>query len=144
MFSHPISSVAAPPAPSPVMRTDLRPTADTAALVRDPQPDIPLPVPASISQKSTVTQAKMSSPPVDVSAIQRVLKPYGVVMLPQGPAEQPAGKKADVVAGTGHAAMDIPQQTKAAPPEDTENNAAPPVALSTHDTDPPETGTQAL
>ncbi len=45
----------ATPRPPPIVQSDLRPTADTAALVHDPRPDIPLPVPASFAQKGAVT-----------------------------------------------------------------------------------------
>ena len=144
MSLQPISSAAAPPTPAPVPRTDLRPTADTAALVRDPQPDIPLPVPASISQKSTVTQAKMSSAPVDVYAVQRVLKPYGVVMLPQGPAGQPADEKADAAIEAENAPTVIPPQIKAAAATDSGHTALAIGALPTDDTGWAETDTSAI
>ena len=80
---------AAQPAPPPVLHADLRPTADTAALVRDPRPHVPMPMPASIAQKGAVAQAQLSPDTAPVAAVERVLKPYGVVMLPQGPQSTP-------------------------------------------------------
>lgn len=77
---------AAQPAPPPVIHADLRPTADSAALLRNPQPHIPMPMPASIAQKGAVAQARMSAVVNPVASVERVLKPYGVVMLPHGPA----------------------------------------------------------
>lgn len=74
--------------PAPTMQADLRPTADIAALVRDPQPNVPMPVPASMVQSGAVTQSKLASSPEqtpleELSTTERVLKPYGVAMLPE-------------------------------------------------------------
>ena len=81
-----VMTVASPrPAPPPAPQPDLRPTADVAAMIRDPRPDIPLPMPASISQKGVVAQAQLLPSDGAVAQVERVLKPYGVVMLPQGP-----------------------------------------------------------
>ena len=72
--------------PPPIPQIDLRPNADTAALRRNPQRDIPLPIPASIGQKGAVAQAQIETPFDAIGQVERVLKPYGVVMLPHGPA----------------------------------------------------------
>lgn len=80
----------------PVLKADMRPTADVAALVRDPQPDLPLPIPASNGQNAAVAQSSVARKPelAEIEAVdptQRVLKPYGVSMLPNlpDPAEAP-------------------------------------------------------
>jgi len=91
-----------PPAqtPAPIMKADMRPTADTAALVRDPRPEVPLPIPASNGQSAAVTQSKVTaSSKVEKTeaALQaeRVLKPYGVAMLPES-FKQPEPKEDEV------------------------------------------------
>lgn len=57
---------------------DLRPTADSAALARDPRPDIPLvrgaPMPNGDDPPDTAETPD--------TAVARVLKPFGVTMLP--------------------------------------------------------------
>ncbi len=81
-------ALAIPASTPPLLKPDMRPTADVAALVRDPQPDLPLPIPASNGQSAAVTQSKLpataSSEAVKaVDPTERVLKPYGVAMLPE-------------------------------------------------------------
>ena len=97
----------AQPAPPPTLQSDQRPTADTAALVRDPRPDIPLPMPASIAQKGAVAQARVALGETGPARVERVLKPYGVVMLPQGPtSDAPTKDDAATFAGESAAASD--------------------------------------
>lgn len=91
MDSQILPVTAAQPAPTPLVQPDLRPTADTAALVRDPQPEIPMPMPASIAQKGAVAEAQLAATFAPIASVERVLKPYGVVMLPQGPQADLAG-----------------------------------------------------
>ncbi|WP_386682781.1 hypothetical protein [Loktanella sp. R86503] len=93
------SPIAAPQqASAPIVRADLRPTADTAALIRNPQPSIPLPIPASSGQNAVVVQTKLSLPADTAQPVDRVLKPYGVTMLPHGP--KPDDVKAESEAKT--------------------------------------------
>lgn len=123
------SSVAAPQsAPPPVARADVRPTADVAAMVRNPQPNIPLPIPANSGQTAAVVQAKLSSPADTVSPIDRVLKPYGVTMLPHGPKSQEPEAETDERAATpadndAEEAVTNPLKTKAGSSHDTVNPA---------------------
>lgn len=81
-MSHSIQPVAAsaPQRTTPII-SDRRPTADAAAIARDPQPEIPLPIPSSIGQSAIVTESKIST--TKVVEIERTLKPYGVTMLPE-------------------------------------------------------------
>ncbi|MFZ3583041.1 hypothetical protein ACOI1H_12815 [Loktanella sp. DJP18] len=87
---------AAQPAPAPLVQVDMRPTADTAALVRDPRPETPMPMPASIAQKGAIAEWQLATTFSPVASIERVLKPYGVVMLPHGPQADLAGAEAGV------------------------------------------------
>lgn len=77
---------AAPPPAQP----DGRVAADAAASTHDPRPEVPLPMPASPSQTGLVSKAalpdKEAAPKLDtsgVSAAERMLKPYGINMLPE-------------------------------------------------------------
>lgn len=86
MEIQPTAQVSAAPRVVP----DLRPTADTASLVRNPQPDVPLAVPPSNSQQAVVSAGMISaaessekSSAIKIEKIERVLKPYGVNMLPE-------------------------------------------------------------
>lgn len=84
-----IQPVGAPTAPAPVATPDMRPTADAAALASDPQPDTPMPFPASLGQQAEVNQSRLSPEDAigEVEKVERVLKPYGVSMLPHDPGE---------------------------------------------------------
>ncbi len=82
--------------PAPILKADMRPTADIAAMVRDPQPAVPMPIPASNGQMAAVAQSSVARKPdlddaTPVDPTERVLKPYGVTMLPNlpDPAEAP-------------------------------------------------------
>ena len=72
----------------PVITADARPTADTAALVRDPVPDVPLPIPPGTGQQAAVWRGALGqekanpSESLAVAPVDRVLKPFGVFMLP--------------------------------------------------------------
>ena len=77
--------LAIPPlAAAPRHTADLRPTADAAALARDPTPLAPLgaapALPASPAQIAAVTQAVLSGTKVRPPA--PVLRPYGIEMIP--------------------------------------------------------------
>ncbi|MBW7921361.1 MAG: hypothetical protein H3C51_04590 [Rubellimicrobium sp.] len=74
--------------PPPQVAADLRPAADAAALVRDPRPAVAAAsvLPAPLAQlaevsRSLVAVAAEEGPPA-VRQAQRVLKPWGVTMLP--------------------------------------------------------------
>ena len=77
---------------------DLRPTADAAALSRDPHPDLPLP--PSATQAAAVVQsavpniAEKDRPGTalmpNVTPAARLLKPYGITMLPDPPGDASA------------------------------------------------------
>lgn len=76
-------------APAPA-QPDGRASADAAATVKDPTPEIPMPVPASPSQTGLISKAALSdkdaAPKLDTtggSEVQRMLKPYGISMLPE-------------------------------------------------------------
>lgn len=98
-----INAVAAPVAPAhaPQATPDLRPSADAAAIARDPQPEVPMPIPASTAQSAAVTESRLApalSPSV-VHAIEKTLKPYGVTILPEGPKGQAQKEKAEASSG---------------------------------------------
>jgi hypothetical protein len=74
----------------PPAQSDGRASADASASTKDPRPEIPMPVPASPSQTGLVSKAAMSdketAPKLDASGtsdVQRMLKPYGISMLPE-------------------------------------------------------------
>ena len=76
-------------APPPVEQ-DGRVTADAVASIKDPHPEVPLPIPASPLQTGLISKAALSdkeaAPKLDttgVSAAERMLKPYGINMLPE-------------------------------------------------------------
>ncbi len=96
-------------APAPQFMPDQRPTADAAAIARNPRPDVPLavaavtsPVPAqNLSQTVEISKSMLradSASPTDpalpldkrLNGIDRTLKPYGVSMLPDTEAAQRA------------------------------------------------------
>lgn len=81
----PTMSIAAP-SPVTAQLMDQRPTADAAALARDPAPFMPLPIPSPYTQKGAVAEAQLTDTIRAVAAADRVLKPYGVTMLPRGQA----------------------------------------------------------
>lgn len=89
----PLAEATAPPPAEP----DGRPAADAVATRTDPRPDLPMPIPASGSQGGLISRAALSdkdaAPKLDASgasAAERMLKPYGITMLPerQDPTEQ--------------------------------------------------------
>lgn len=72
--------------PAPQIQPDLRPSADAAALVRDPSPQIPLPMPPGSSQTAVVTETRIATKSAQIDTDrppERVLKPYGIGMLPE-------------------------------------------------------------
>ena len=84
-------------APAPVHVPDQRATADTAALTRNPRPDVPLPVAPiplqGISQTGAVARSLLIEEPTSttdptlpidkrLTEAPRILKPYGLSMLP--------------------------------------------------------------
>lgn len=81
---------------APRMVADLRPTADAAALARDPRaagasatPPVAAPPatqPATLSQLAEVSRSMIGQRVGAVTEPQRVLKPWGVAMLPSDPA----------------------------------------------------------
>jgi hypothetical protein len=77
------------PAPPPA-QADGRASADAAAVKIDPRPEVPLPMPPTQTQTALVGKAALSdkdaSPKPDTagtSDVQRILKPYGISMLPE-------------------------------------------------------------
>jgi hypothetical protein len=77
------------PAPPPA-QADGRAPADAAAVKIDPRPEVPLPMPPTQTQTALVGKAALSdkdaSPKPDTagtSDVQRMLKPYGISMLPE-------------------------------------------------------------
>ena len=81
------------PAPPPA-QADGRASADAAAVKIDPRPEVPLPMPPTQTQTQTQTALvgkaalsdKDASPKPDTagtSDVQRMLKPYGISMLPE-------------------------------------------------------------
>ena len=79
-------------ATAPRPTADLRPSADAAALARDPTPHAPLGVPAvpptSPAQIAAVTQAVLNG--TKVRPPTPVLKPYGIETLPNLPRDMRA------------------------------------------------------
>ncbi|KAA9005636.1 hypothetical protein [Histidinibacterium aquaticum] len=95
---------------APSFVADARPTADTAALVRDPQPDLPLPLPPGQGQHAATLRASLVvTTPEEargtegarrhsaIDPMQRTLKPYGVTMLPDEAARRAAAEQAQAV-----------------------------------------------
>jgi hypothetical protein len=77
------------PAPPPA-QADGRASADAAAVKIAPRPEVPLPMPPTQTQTALVGKAALSdkdaSPKPDTagtSDVQRMLKPYGISMLPE-------------------------------------------------------------
>lgn len=86
------------PLPQVSVRADVRPTADAAAIAKDPTPDVPLPIPATLSPIGAVNQSRMTqaeNTPTGVNAVDRTLKPYGITMLPYATPDEAADKFAD-------------------------------------------------
>ncbi|RYG93312.1 hypothetical protein EU803_04225 [Loktanella sp. IMCC34160] len=91
-LSAPVPHVPAPQAQAPQHVADQRPSADSAALSRNPRPDIPAPIAPATSQIGLVQQANLPPRATDddgtadmpaPQAPERVLKPYGIAMLPE-------------------------------------------------------------
>lgn len=103
-------------APVPIPQADLRPTADAAALVRDPQPYVPMPLPASNGQMGAVTESKVSASREGQAAdpTERVLKPYGVTMLPDQAKQQEQAEKDAADKAAAQTAEADKTETKAA------------------------------
>lgn len=104
----PLAQTSQPP-PKPV--ADLRPTADVAALVRDPRlagatTSI---LPAPVGQIGEVSRSLIASSageaPTAIIQAERVLKPWGITMLPAAPEDEQAkagvSQKEDVEEETG-------------------------------------------
>ncbi|MDB4213942.1 hypothetical protein N9741_03665 [Octadecabacter sp.] len=77
------------PAPPPA-QADGRASADAAAVKIDPRPEVPLPLPPNQTQTALVGKAALSdkdaapkSDTTGASDVQRMLKPYGISMLPE-------------------------------------------------------------
>lgn len=96
--------------PAPQMIADKRPTADAAAMARNPRPETPMALPAvpppSATQKAEVNRSLMGttvipgvSEPNAVTPAERVLKPFGVTMLPHRAPDSSAGNPAAGEAG---------------------------------------------
>lgn len=87
----PPTTVGAPPAASaPNIEQDTRPAADALRTKVDPSPEVPVPLPPSTSQTglvSAVTLSASDSKPrmegTSVPNTERILKPYGISMLPE-------------------------------------------------------------
>jgi len=78
------------PAAPPPAEADGRPAADAAAMKTDATPEVPLPMPASPQQAALVskvaitdTESDAASKTPGVSEAERMLKPYGINMLPE-------------------------------------------------------------
>ena len=94
-----------PAHPTPPMMPDVRPTADVAATVRDPRPEVPLPIPpgnasSGIAASAALAKSKEVTP---VQGPARTLKPYGVTMLPDEAAQRAAVERAREAAATARA-----------------------------------------
>ena len=85
----------------PIVVADRRPTADAAALARDPQPSLPLtmaPTPVSgLSQTTAVVRSNVAASTERLELgndaaqeVDRTLLPYGVKMLPDGKTDRPS------------------------------------------------------
>lgn len=109
------------PSAAPRVIADLRPTADAAALAHASRPETPLGTgwhPASASQAGAVNQSMLATAPqkaapapiAPVDAPERVLKPYGVTMLPHIEARARARQAADAEAGDQAAAAAAEQK----------------------------------
>ena len=70
---------------------DMRPVADAVALSRDPRPHVPMPMPAQSVSGGAPAAATADTRPDRVEAKkapERVLKPYGITMLPSSDRQQ--------------------------------------------------------
>lgn len=105
-----ISSLAQPSGPAPQPTPDLRPTADAAAIARDPTPFVPLP--PTLSQQGVVSAGMVRSSanaPEGTAAIMesaRTLKPFGVSMLPSDEGRDSARDARTADAKSDEAAQD--------------------------------------
>lgn len=86
--------------PSPKVTADLRPAADAAAMVHDPRPAVSSTsiLPARLAQlaevsRSLIATAADEGPPAAQRA-ERVLKPWGVMMLPAFDDDAPQSTRA--------------------------------------------------
>lgn len=102
-----VPQVAQPQPQAPQHVADQRPSADSAALARNPRPDVPAPMVPANSQVGLVQQANL--PPrlaeddgtADIpapQALERVLKPYGIAMLPERAPDPPTAKPVEAEA----------------------------------------------
>ena len=73
----------APAFSAPRVEPDQRPSADAAATRHDPHPEIALPIPPDNGQRGAVSQSLLMHNANTVQPVERVLKPYGVTILPQ-------------------------------------------------------------
>ncbi|MEJ6479032.1 MAG: hypothetical protein QNL92_10170 [Octadecabacter sp.] len=85
----------APASSAPRVEPDQRPSADAAATRRDPHPEIALPIPPDNGQRGAVSQSLLIHNANTVQRVERVLKPYGVTILPQ---PQPDARLVETVA----------------------------------------------
>ena len=102
------------PALAPTHHPDLRPTADAAAVARDTTPDVPLAIPATQAQNGAVNEARIADAGRRAAdgdrPVERVLKPFGVIMLPDGPqrtAAEASQEAADPADGEKETATDL-------------------------------------
>ena len=102
---------------SPQPQPDLRPTADAAAVARDPSPEIPLP--PSLSQQGVVSAGMLRGPSQtsEIKAVEevgRTLKPYGISMLPSEEARETARDAAKAEADAAQAEREAKKADDAA------------------------------
>ncbi|MEY1555905.1 hypothetical protein AB3Y40_09750 [Yoonia sp. R2331] len=87
------------PTPAAVLRPDQSRVVETGGVLAV-RPDTPAPTPSSLAQQGAVTKSSLSDSdgqagPTASRAPERVLKPYGVAMLPEGPTDTSAPEADD-------------------------------------------------
>jgi len=118
--------------PVPPSIPDLRPAADAAAIVREPRPVLSLPIPPGqpfpgLAQSAVLAMADRGEARVsELPALVRVLKPYGITILPDDAARREAA--AEIRDGARQAAQktaDTAQSERSANTADTMGTADP-------------------
>lgn len=82
--------------PAQIVRPDLRPTADAAAVAHNPRPAIPMPLPSTLGPLDVINQSRLAGIAAGLAQAnpaERVLKSYSTLMLPYGPGQNAASSK---------------------------------------------------
>lgn len=107
-----VPSINAPsqPTPASALRPDQSRVVETGGVLAV-RADAPAPTPSSLAQQGAVTKSSLTDADAQVGpkaaqAPERVLKPYGVAMLPEGPNEAAQETPADASTPEDEAQVD--------------------------------------